>query len=100
MTVILLCGPCSPGPDGLRDCGRCRGCDCLDEAHGTEELAARMRRLAPTEDEMVDEMVDVLRGSTLSATEVTDHLFGLGFSAVTVASVVKKLGLNAVESPA
>ncbi len=54
MTVLLLCIPCSPGPDGVRDCGNCRGCDCLDDAHGAEELESRWRRLAPTEDEIAE----------------------------------------------
>ncbi len=98
MTVLLLCAPCSPGPDGLRDCGRCRGCDCLDDAHSVDELEARMRRLAPTEDELVDEVVAALRGRHVSAAAVTAQLLGAGFRADTVAAVVEKLGLDVAGS--
>jgi hypothetical protein len=94
VTVIPLCGPCSPGSDGVRNCGNCGNCDCLDDAHGPVELSSRMRRLAPTVDEVADEVAAVLRGGGQSAAEVTDQLVRLGFSAGTAAAVVKKLGLS------
>lgn len=46
MTVLFVCRACGQRP---RDCDNCAGrgvigCDCLDDAHGPDEISARMRK--------------------------------------------------------